>query len=119
MDNIAQEIKDVWRNLERLHGDLVELSTKLADAPTRADQERLCQEIDDVRIELDNIKVTQAEYVKENHLLEMKILEIRTMLEYIKTNQSKILSDMSRITWIIVGGFVSALVAYVVGGGLL
>ena len=76
------------------------------------------KELEDLKAAVAEIKDTQAKYVREHHQLELKLLEMKGDIHYIKQSQDKLLGNLNKVLFIIGGGFITAAVAWIVGGGL-
>jgi predicted nucleic acid-binding Zn-ribbon protein len=81
--------------------------------------ETLKDEIDCLKRIVEKIQSTQSMYVNEHHKLEKQIIEMRTDLHYIIKNQESLSSNINKMLFIIGGGFIAAIVSFIVGGGLM
>lgn len=81
--------------------------------------EALKDEIDCLKRIVEKIQSTQSMYVNEHHKLEKQIIEMRTDLHYIIKNQESLSSNINKMLFIIGGGFIAAIVSFIVGGGLM
>lgn len=79
----------------------------------------LKDEIDDLKRSIERIQATQNTYVNEHHKLEKQIIEMRTDLHYIIKNQESLSSNINKMLFIIGGGFIAAIISFIVGGGLM
>lgn len=84
----------------------------------REPMELVEKELEDLKSAIAEIKETQAKYVREHHQLELKLLEMRGDIHYIKENQDKLLGNLNKVLFIIGGGFIAAAVTWIVGGGM-
>lgn len=55
---------------------------------------------------------------KEQHRIDKIVVEIKSDLNYIKSNQESLNSNLSRFLWIVGGGFIAAIVSFIIKGGL-
>lgn len=55
---------------------------------------------------------------KEQHRIDKIVVEIKADLNYIKSNQESLNSNLSRFLWIVGGGFIAAIVSFIIKGGL-
>jgi predicted nucleic acid-binding Zn-ribbon protein len=83
------------------------------------DFDALKDEIDALKRSVEKIQATQSMYVNEHHKLEKQIVEMRTDLHYIIKNQESLSSNINKMLFIIGGGFIAAIVSFIVGGGLM
>jgi predicted nucleic acid-binding Zn-ribbon protein len=83
------------------------------------DFDALKEEIDALKRSVEKIQSTQSMYVNEHHKLEKQIVEMRTDLHYIIKNQESLSSNINKMLFIIGGGFIAAIVSFIVGGGLM
>lgn len=79
----------------------------------------LKDEIDDLKRSIERIQATQSMYVNEHHKLEKQIIEMRTDLHYIIKNQESLSNNINKMLFIIGGGFIAAIISFIVGGGLI
>lgn len=84
-----------------------------------SDFNALKEEIDALKQSVEQIRSTQSMYVNEHHKLEKQIIEMRTDLHYIIKNQENLSSNINKMLLIIGGGFIAAIVSFIVGGGLI
>lgn len=83
------------------------------------DFDNLKDEIDALKRSVERIQSTQSMYVNEHHKLEKQIIEMRTDLHYIIKNQESLSSNINKMLFIIGGGFIAAIISFIVGGGLM
>ena len=55
---------------------------------------------------------------KEQHRIDKIVVEIKADLNYIKSSQESLNSNLSRFLWIVGGGFIAAIVSFIIKGGL-
>ena len=76
------------------------------------------KEISDLAADISEIKVIQAKYIEEHHGLERAIVEIRSDLTHIKASQDSLNANISKLLFIVGGGFIVAFVGWIIKGGL-
>lgn len=64
-----------------------------------------------LRVRLDNLE-------NEQHRFDKQIVEIKSDLHYIKISQDTLNANLSRFLWIVGGGFIAAVVGFIIRGGL-
>ena len=77
------------------------------------------QELDDLWKHIEGIKDTQTAYVNEHHNLEKELVEMKTDLRYIRKSQGAMTTGINKVLFIVGGGFLAAIVSFIIGGGLL
>ena len=75
--------------------------------------------LDELWDAVDKIRDKQSIYVEEHHKLERQLVELKTDIHYIRQSQDRLLSSLSKVLFIVGGGFIASIVAFVVGGGLV
>jgi|TARA_R110000851_G_scaffold130962_3_gene264698 chromosome segregation ATPase len=76
------------------------------------------KEISDLAADISEIKATQSKYIEEHHNLEKSIVEMRSDLAHIKSSQDSLNTNITKLLFIIGGGFIVAFVGWVIKGGL-
>ena len=54
----------------------------------------------------------------EQHRIDKQLVEIKSDLHYIKSGQDSLNSNLSKFLWIVGGGFLAAIVSWILRGGL-
>jgi len=76
------------------------------------------KEIEDLAVDISEIRATQAKYIEEHHGLEKSLVEMRSDLSHIKASQDSLNNNLNKLLFIISGGFVVAFVGWIIKGGL-
>jgi|TARA_R110001606_G_scaffold102113_5_gene224210 hypothetical protein len=76
------------------------------------------KEISDLAADISEIKAIQTKYIEEHHGLERSIVEMRSDLTHIKASQDSLNANISKLLFIVGGGFIVAFVGWVIKGGL-
>jgi len=76
------------------------------------------KEIEDLAVDISEIRATQAKYIAEHHGLEKSLVEMRSDLSHIKASQDSLNNNLNKLLFIISGGFVVAFVGWIIKGGL-
>tara|TARA_R110000782_G_scaffold210163_1_gene298255 strand:- start:403 stop:639 length:237 start_codon:yes stop_codon:yes gene_type:complete len=75
-------------------------------------------EVVEMKEQLDFLKGRITQLEQEQHRIDMQLVEIRSDLGYIRSGQDSLNENLSRFLWIFGGGFVMALVGFIIKGGL-
>ena len=67
---------------------------------------------------LTNLATRVAELEGGQTKIEKQMLEIALDLKYLKSSQDSLNSNLTKFLWIVGGGFIAALVGFIVRGGL-
>lgn len=76
------------------------------------------KEIEDLAVEISEIRALQSKYIEEHYGLEKSIVEMRSDITHIKASQDNLNNNLNKLLFIIGGGFVVAFVGWIVKGGL-
>ena len=76
------------------------------------------QDVEELKRWIEKISATQATYVSEHHKLEKQIIEMRADIHYIRKSSESLQSNINKIMFIVIGGFASAMIAFIVSGGM-
>ncbi len=71
----------------------------------------------DERLEKLDLRVTKVEIAQTR--VEKDVLGISLDLKYLRQSQDALNSNLSKFLWIVGGGFIAALVSFVIKGGLV
>lgn len=75
-------------------------------------------ESDDIKEQIVALKERLAFLEQEQHRIDIQLVEIKSDLHYIKSGQDNLNSNLSKFLWIVGGGFLAAVVSFVIKGGL-
>jgi hypothetical protein len=78
----------------------------------------LANRLDSVEKRIYIIEEKNASLALDQHDMDKQLVEIRSDLRYIKSGQDSINSNLARVLWIFAGGFIAAIVGFIVNGGL-
>lgn len=71
----------------------------------------------DERLEKLDLRVTKVEIAQTR--VEKDVLGISLDLKYLRQSQDALNSNLSKFLWIVGGGFIAAIVSFVIKGGLI
>lgn len=75
-------------------------------------------EPEDVKEQLNYLKDRVKALEQEQHRIDMQLVEIKSDLHYIKSGQDSLNNNLSKFLWIVGGGFIAAVITFIVKGGL-
>lgn len=75
-------------------------------------------ELQEIRANISENRKRIEALEKEQHRIDKIVVEIKSDLNYIKSNQESLNSNLSRFLWIVGGGFIAAIVSFIIKGGL-
>jgi prefoldin subunit 5 len=75
-------------------------------------------EVEDMKEQLNFLKGRITQLEQEQHRIDMQLVEIRSDLGYIRSGQDNLNANLSKFLWVFGGGFIVALVGFVIKGGL-
>ena len=75
-------------------------------------------ESDEVKEHLDALKDRVSRLEQEQHKIDIQLVSIRSDLSYLKSGQDSLNINLSKFLWIIGGGFIAAIVSWIVKGGM-
>lgn len=75
-------------------------------------------ELQEIRANISENRKRIEALEKEQHRIDKIVVEIKADLNYIKSNQESLNSNLSRFLWIVGGGFIAAIVSFIIKGGL-
>lgn len=75
-------------------------------------------ENDDMKEQLAGLRSRLAHLEQEQHRIDIQLVEIKSDLHYLKSGQDSLNSNLSKFLWIVGGGFLAAVVSWVVKGGM-
>jgi cell division septum initiation protein DivIVA len=74
---------------------------------------------DEVKEHLDALKDRMSRLEQEQHKIDIQLVSIKSDLFYLKSGQDSLNINLSKFLWIIGGGFIAALVSWIVKGGMV
>jgi len=81
--------------------------------------QHLKEDIEQVRDDVKALNERQIHYVDEHHELEKEVVAINSDLSHIRKGQEAMTANMTRLMFIVIGSFASAIVVFIVKGGLV
>lgn len=75
-------------------------------------------ELQEIRANISENRKRIEALEKEQHRIDKIVVEIKADLNYIKSSQESLNSNLSRFLWIVGGGFIAAIVSFIIKGGL-
>jgi len=75
-------------------------------------------ESDEVKEHLDALKDRMSRLEQEQHKIDIQLVSIRSDLFYLKSGQDSLNINLSKFLWIMGGGFIAAIVSWIVKGGM-
>lgn len=76
------------------------------------------QEIEMMKLDIKEIRERQLSYVGKHHDMDKEILQVRSDLNYMRQSLDSVSAGINKILFTVAGGFVIALVGFIVKGGL-
>ena len=76
-------------------------------------------EPEEVKEHLDALKDRMSRLEQEQHKIDIQLVSIKSDLFYLKSGQDSLNINLSKFLWIIGGGFIAALVSWIVKGGMV
>ena len=73
---------------------------------------------EDVKEQIIALRQRLALLEAEQHRIDKQLVEIKSDLHYIKAGQDSLNSNLSKFLWIVGGGFLAAIVSFIIKGGL-
>jgi len=73
---------------------------------------------DDIKEQISGLKERLAFLEQEQHRIDIQLVEIKSDLHYIKAGQDSLNNNLSKFLWIVGGGFLAAVVSFIIKGGL-
>jgi len=75
-------------------------------------------ESNEVKEHLDALKDRMSRLEQEQHKIDIQLVSIRSDLFYLKSGQDSLNINLSKFLWIMGGGFIAAIVSWIVKGGM-
>ena len=76
-------------------------------------------EPEEVKEHLDALKDRMSRLEQEQHKIDIQLVSIKSDLFYLKSGQDSLNINLSKFLWIIGGGFIAAIVSWIVKGGMV
>jgi septal ring factor EnvC (AmiA/AmiB activator) len=75
-------------------------------------------EITEIKNNISALQTRLDSLEREQHKLDKQLVEIKSDLNYLKSSQDSLNSNLSKFLWIVGGGFIAAVVSFIIKGGL-
>lgn len=77
------------------------------------------REIEEIKEDIKTIQARQQQYIGLHHGCEKELVLLKSEIKHVKTRMDVFSANVSKILWIVLGGFAAAIVSFIVQGGLI
>lgn len=81
--------------------------------------EHIKEELREIWQAIHKIQTKQETYVQEHHKLEKEFIEMKTDLKHVRGTLDSMNSNINKLLFIVAGGFIAAIIGFIVKGGLV
>jgi len=74
--------------------------------------------IENLEVDMREVKANQINYMGKHHELDKEMVGLKTDMTYVRESVAKITSNTNYLLLTVVGGFLLAIVTFIVKGGL-
>jgi prefoldin subunit 5 len=75
-------------------------------------------EPEEIKEQLTYLKGRIVSLEQEQHRIDIQLVEIKSDLHYIRSGQDSLNNNLAKFLWIVGGGFIAAIVTFIIRGGL-